>query len=58
MNEDFLTAKQAAQIIGVAQTTFYSIVKARKLYPYKLDGKKERFYKRSEVEKLTKKVYL
>lgn len=48
--EEFLTVEEAARLLGVKRTTLYAYVSRGRLRSYRRGMKRERLYRRAEVE--------
>ncbi len=51
-DEDYLTVKEAARLLGVKPATLYAYVSRGVLRSYRQGIKRERLYRRAEVEDL------
>ena len=52
--EEYLTAEEAAQLMGVKPATIYAYVSRGILQSYRQGMKRQRLYRRAEVEQLTR----
>jgi len=52
--EEFLTVEEAAQLLGVKRETLYAYVSRGILKSYRQGIKRQRLYRRAEVEALTR----
>jgi citrate synthase len=52
--EEYLTADEAAQLMGVKAATIYAYVSRGILQSYRQGMKRQRLYRRAEVEQLTR----
>ena len=50
--EDYLTVKEAARLLGVKPATLYAYVSRGVLHSYRQGIKRERLYRRAEIEAL------
>ena len=50
--EEFLTVEEAARLLGVKRTTLYAYVSRGRLTSYRQGIKRERLYRRAEIEGL------
>jgi excisionase family DNA binding protein len=50
--EEFLTVQEAARLLGVKRTTLYAYVSRGRLNSYRQGIKRERLYRRAEIEEL------
>jgi citrate synthase len=50
--EEFLTVEEAARLLGVKRTTLYAYVSRGRLNSYRQGIKRERLYRRAEIEEL------
>jgi excisionase family DNA binding protein len=50
--EEFLTVEEAARLLGIKRTTLYAYVSRGRLSSYRQGIKRERLYRRAEVEQL------
>lgn len=51
-NEEYLTAAEACELLGVQQATLYAYVSRGLLKSYKQGIRRQRLYKRSEIDNL------
>ena len=52
--EEYLTVEEAAQLMGVKPATIYAYVSRGILQSYRQGMKRQRLYRRAEVEQLTR----
>jgi citrate synthase len=52
--EEFLTAQEAARLLGVKPTTLYAYVSRGIVRSYRQGIKRQRLYRRSEIEALVR----
>jgi len=52
--EEFLTAKEAARLLGVKPTTLYAYVSRGIVRSYRQGIKRQRLYRRAEIEALVR----
>ena len=50
--EEFLTVEEAAHMLGVKQSTLYAYVSRGRLRSYRRGMKRQRLYRRAEIEAL------
>ena len=50
--EEYLTVKEAARLLGVKPATLYAYVSRRVLRSYRQGMKRQRLYRRAEIEAL------
>lgn len=52
--EEFLTAREACELLGIKPATLYAYVSRRLLGSYRQGIKRTRLYRRAEIERLTR----